>query len=282
MQIEFLGTSGPLTVPKPFCNCKVCIQAREKGIPYSRSGPSVFVHGPDVLIDTPEEIKDELNRSRVKKINACFYSHWHPDHVMGRRLWESKFNLRQWPLRIDRTDVYLPQRVGETFRDTLGTWDHLKYFEKMGLIRLVELSDGDTVQIGDTNIKPFRLAEDYVYAFLFENSGKRVLIAMDELLKWDPPAELHGLDLAVLPMGIIEFDLFNGERRIPENHPILKGEATFQQTLKVIRSLNASQVIIYHIEDEISYDDLKKAEIFLKDQGYGNITFAYDTMIVNV
>jgi phosphoribosyl 1,2-cyclic phosphate phosphodiesterase len=27
------------------------------GVPYARSGPSVFVHGPDVLIGTPEEVK---------------------------------------------------------------------------------------------------------------------------------------------------------------------------------------------------------------------------------
>ncbi|MBI2846110.1 MAG: hypothetical protein HYX86_06160, partial [Chloroflexi bacterium] len=82
MQIEILGSGGAITTPKPGCFCRVCVPAREKGVPYSRTGPSLFVHGPDVLIDTPEEIKQQLNRSRVKQIRAAFYSHWHPDHTM--------------------------------------------------------------------------------------------------------------------------------------------------------------------------------------------------------
>ena len=57
MKLEFLGSGGAGTIPKPLCQCRVCVQAREKGVPYSRTGPSLFIHGPDVLFDTPEEIK---------------------------------------------------------------------------------------------------------------------------------------------------------------------------------------------------------------------------------
>jgi len=282
MQIEFLGTAGPITIPKPFCTCEVCTEAREKGIPYSRSGPSLFVHGPDVLIDTPEEIKDQLNRSRIKNISACLYSHWHPDHVMGRRLWESRFDIRQWPKRIDPIDIYIPEQVAKDFRNMLGTWDHLKYFEKFGLIRMIELTDGDLVHIGDTNIRPFRLAENYVYAFMFENQSRRLLIAMDEILGWQPPADIQGADLAVLPMGIIEFNLFTGERIIPEDHPLLKTEATYRKTLEIISKLNALKVVLYHIGDGVSYDDLKREESRLVKAGRGNISFAYDTMKLEV
>src|SRR5690606_33412518 len=68
MQIEFLGSGGALPTPRVGCQCRVCTEARAKGVPYSRGGPSVFVHGPDLLIDTPEEIRDLLNRSRVTRI----------------------------------------------------------------------------------------------------------------------------------------------------------------------------------------------------------------------
>ena len=50
------------------------------------TGPSVFVHGPDVLIDTPEESKYQLKCSGIERINGCLYSHWHADHTMGMRL----------------------------------------------------------------------------------------------------------------------------------------------------------------------------------------------------
>lgn len=120
MRIEFLGTGGALTTPKPGCSCGVCKEARERGVPYSRSGPSLFVHGPDVLIDTPEEIKDQLNRSQVREIAACLYSHWHPDHVMGRRVWEALNNdWRGWPPQR-RSDLRQLEEGGIAFAyDTL-------------------------------------------------------------------------------------------------------------------------------------------------------------------
>lgn len=283
MQIEFLGTGGAITTPKPGCTCRVCVQAREKGLPYSRTGPSLFVHGPDVLFDTPEEIKVQLNRSCVKEIKACFYSHWHPDHVMGRRVWEMNMDVYHWPPTHKQTDVYIPQQVAQDFRKMLGTWDHLLYFQKLCLIRLIELSDGDTVTLNGTTIRPFRLAEEYVYAFLLEDDGKRILIVLDEMVGWEPPAEAQGVDLAIIPMGLTEFDYFTGERRLPEDHPVLKVEATFRQTLEIIRKLKASRVVISHIEEMngLSYDDFQVVEKQLQNEGF-NIIFAYDTMLIEV
>jgi phosphoribosyl 1,2-cyclic phosphate phosphodiesterase len=283
MQIEFLGTGGAITTPRPGCDCPICAQARERGVPYSRSGPCVFVHGPDILIDTPEEIKDQLNRSRVGRIGACFYSHWHPDHTMGRRVWEMNHDFRHWPQQNRRTDIYLPQQVAADFRTRLGLWEHMVFLERGGLVRLVELADGEQVELGGVRVAPFRLAEDYVYAFLLEGGGVRVLIAPDELFGWEPPPEVRGLDLAVLPMGIVEFDVWTGERRIPEAHPVLKSEATYRQTLEIARKLAAKQVILTHIEepDGLSYDDLLALEQQVRASGL-NVTFAYDTMVVDI
>jgi phosphoribosyl 1,2-cyclic phosphate phosphodiesterase len=283
MQIEFLGSGGAITIPKPGCGCPVCSQARKEGIPYSRSGPSLFVHGPNVLIDTPEEIKQQLNRSQVKDIAACFYSHWHPDHTMGRRVWEMNHDFRAWPPQDKQTDIYLPQQVALDFRNRLGTWEHLAFFEQANLVRLIELTDGEVVTLGSTQIRPFRMAEDYVYAFLFEGEGKRVLVVADELFGWEPPNEIKEIDLAVLPMGVVEFNLLTGERIISENHPVLKSEATFQQTLEVARKLKARRVVLTHIEepDGLGYDDLQLLGKQLRAEGL-NIDFAYDTLMIDV
>lgn len=283
MRIEFLGTGGAVTTPQPLCGCRVCRLARERGVPHSRSGPSIFVHGPDVLIDTPEEIKDQLNRSRVTNITACLYSHWHPDHVMGRRVWEMNQDWRGWPPENRRTDVYLPEQVALDFRKMLGTWDHLAYLERRGLVRLVELQDGEGVEIGGTQVRPFRVAEEYVYAFLFENGDARVLIAPDELNGWTPPGWVRGVDLAVLPKGLDEFDPLSGERRIPEEHPLLEIEATFEETLGIVEALGADRVILTHIEeiDGRTPEDLTTLRHRLRREGI-NIEFAFDTLVVDV
>ena len=92
---------------------------------------------------------------------------------------------------------------------------------------------------------------------------------MDELNGWSPPAEVKGCDLAVLPMGICEFDLFTGERLIHEEHPVLRFEATFEETLGIVAALDAGRVVLSHVEemDCISYAELLQVEQRLQAEG---------------
>lgn len=283
MKIEFLGSGGAVTIPQPGCTCRVCVEARERGVPYSRTGPSLFVHGPDLLIDTPEEAKFQLNRAGLPHIPACVYSHWHPDHVMGRRVWEANKDWLHWPPQTYTTDVYLPQQVAEDFREHLGSWEQFEYMASREMVRLIVLRDGDTFSLGNVNVRPFRVAADYVYAFLLSEAGTRVLIAPDELIAWTPPEFVRGVDLAVLPMGITEFNPFTGERLVPEEHPVLRTEATLDQTLEMVRALDAERVILTHIEEPfgLNYDDYERLGVKLRGKGYP-VEFAYDTMVVDV
>ena len=284
MKIEFLGSGGAVTTPRPGCFCRVCELARERGMPYSRMGPSLFVHGPDVLIDTPEESKAQLNRAGFKAVEACLYSHWHPDHVQGCRVWEMNLDLCHWPPQSRKTDLYIPQQVAHDFRTKTGVWEQLTYLEKqLRVVKLIELVDGQEIVLNGVQVRPFRLAEDYVYGFVFTGQGKRILIIPDELFGWDPPLEMQRIDLAILPMGLTEFNPLTGERCMPEDHPVFKHESTFQQTLEVVRKLNADRVILTHIEEMagLTYDDFQILEKNLQEQGL-KITFAYDTLIIEV
>jgi phosphoribosyl 1,2-cyclic phosphate phosphodiesterase len=284
MRIEFLGSGGAITTPRPGCQCPVCAEARARGVPYSRSGPSVFVHGPDVLIDTPEEAKAQLDRAGIASVPACLYSHWHPDHVAGLRVWETlNADWFHWPPAHRRTTIYLPQQVAEDFHQRLGAWDQLMYLQRFGVVEVIVLRDGETVTRNGVTIRPFRVAQDFVYAFLFEEGATRVLIAPDELLGWQPPPDVCGLDLAVLPMGLAEFDPFTGERLIPADHPVLRQEATFAQTLDIVRALQARRAILTHIEEPVGlrHDDLERLSARLHDEGLP-VTFAYDTLVVEV
>lgn len=278
-----MGTGGAVSTPRPLCGCRVCEEARLRGVPYARSGPSVFVHGPDVLIDTPEEIKGQLDRSQVTKVAACFYSHWHGDHVLGWRVWEAlNKDFRGWPSKDRTTEIYLPEQVASDFRRMLGMREALAFFESQGTVKVVEMTDGEAVTLGGTRIRPFRVAEDYVYAFEFEGDGKRVLIAPDELNGWSPPGEVRGVDLAVLPVGVFEFDPFTGSRRVAEEHPVLGFEATFEETLGMVDALGAGRTILTHVEemDGLTHDDLQRLGENLRREGR-NVEFAYDTLVVD-
>lgn len=281
MRIEFLGTGGATPTPRPGSYSKVSKEAREKGLPYSRMGPSVFIHDLRLLIDTPEEIRLQLERSQILKVEAGIYSHWHPDHTMGRRIWETMaFDTnRAWS-----TTVYVPEQVAEDMKIFLGLWDHLQFMQQQGWIDIIVLRDGQSFVKNKIKVTPFRLHEQYMYAFLLEEKDKRVLIAMDELYKWEPPAHLiNNLDVAILPMGIAEFDWKTKERIRDRSFIESMREATFEDTLEVAKQLRAKHAIITHIEevDNIGYDELKEIESELRAEGM-NITFAYDTMSIDV
>ncbi|GEN52333.1 MBL fold metallo-hydrolase [Halobacillus faecis] len=284
MEIEFLGTGGAITIPRPLCHCNVCSEARNKGVPYSRMGPSIFVHGPDLLIDTPEDIYNQINRSTIDDVKGILYSHWHPDHVMGRRIIESlSADWINYPPQHKKIDVYIPEQVDIDFKTFLGSSDHLNFFESQGFANLNRLTDGESFTLNDTKVFPFRLAEDYVYAFLIESDHKKVLIAADELNNWAPPKEVIGVDLAILPVGIFEFHPLSGERILPEDHPVFQEEATFNQTMEIVKDLKAKHVILTHIEEPngLGFDDFKELENKWKSSGL-NIEFAYDTQMVKV
>lgn len=247
----------------------------------------MFVHGPNIVFDTPEEAKLQLERAGIDEIDGCFYSHWHPDHTLGRRVWETRNgDFRTWPVEAKRprvTDVYLPEQVALDHRVYLGGMAHLEFLRDRGWIRIHELVDGETVAIGTTRIRPFRLAQSYVYGFDLDESGRRLLVVMDELKEWLPSDDERGCQLAVLPMGICEHHPLTGERLIHEEHPILRYEATFAETLEIVDALGADQVVLHHIEefDQLTYEDLLLVETEQRALGRA-ITFAWDGLQVEV
>jgi phosphoribosyl 1,2-cyclic phosphate phosphodiesterase len=98
-----------------------------------------------------------------------------------------------------------------------------------------------------------------------------------------PPASLGHLDLAVVPIGIVEINPLTGERHTQAGHPMLNTEATFEQTLDIVRHLDADRVVMMHIEepDQMGFDQLEMLAQRLSDDGF-NISFAYDGLICPV
>lgn len=282
MRIEILGSGGASTVPRPGHHDRYNDEARAKGVPYQRRGPSVFIHEYNILFDTPEDINESLNRAGVDEVQACFYSHYHPDHVMGRRIFEQvNWNLRGGSNRS--TDIYVPEVVRQTMKKMLATWTHLEYLASLGLVKLRVIAPGDSVRIDDLTITPMPLAEEYVFAYLVEQAGTRAWIAMDELVGWSPDAKVANLDVAILPSGVCEFHPLNGERRIPADEPVLRTEMRLERTLECIREMAPKHAVLIHLDepDGITYDDgLALSEKYQAD-GLP-VMFSWDGLMIEV
>lgn len=283
--VEILGSGGAFRTPRPGCQCPVCTGAREHGIPWSRTGPSVFVHGPDVLIDTPEDSLVQVDRGRFRDIRAGLYSHWHPDHTAGWRMWETRnWDSFNWPPRLKTTPIYLPPRVEETFHDHMGLSGNFKYMQERGWVEVRTMRE--PVALNGWRISPIQLQEEYVYAYLFEEveGSRRGLVVMDEMVGWLPPQELAGVELAVLPMGLWEFDEFSEERKIPVDHPVLLSEATYRQTLEVAERLAPKRLVFMHIEEPygVTPPEFDRLAAQLRERRGWDVFFAHDTMLVEM
>ena len=72
MKIEILGSGGGTEVPRPFCECRVCKEAKEKGLPYSRNAAAAYIKDLKALLETPEDIADSLTRENIRNVDYIF------------------------------------------------------------------------------------------------------------------------------------------------------------------------------------------------------------------
>ncbi|ULQ58963.1 hypothetical protein K7I13_10590 [Brucepastera parasyntrophica] len=284
MKLEVLGSSGSITTPRPLCFCKICTEARKKGSPYSRLGPSVFVHGPDILIDTPEEISVELNRSSVKRISICLFSHWHPDHIAGKRIFEINKHWGRIPGKNKTTQILLPEKIAESFRSSMAIMEHLEFLEAEGLVEIQIIKDDETFSVNGYTIKPVRLFFDFVFGYEIGDSTKKILIIMDEIKHWIPDPEISATDydLVYLPFGIFAENPLTGRALVDSDNPILKNEHTTAETINIVRKLKSRQFVLGHIEepDRINPQLAKKLSAYFSKETGKKIRIAYDGMMV--
>lgn len=82
MRVTFLGTGTSYGVPQLGCDCAVCTSTNERN---KRLRSSVLVEhdGTTVLIDTTPDLRAQLLRANVRRLDAILWTHWHNDHVIG-------------------------------------------------------------------------------------------------------------------------------------------------------------------------------------------------------
>ena len=286
MRVELLGSGGATTVPRPGCRCRICVEARTRGVPYARTGPSVFVHGPDIVFDTPEEAKLQLDRAgdprpstRASTRTGTRITRW------GGAVWETRNgDFLTWPRERKRplvTDVYLPEQVAADFRTYLGGMAHLEFMQMRGWVRVHELADGESVVIGGVEVRPFRLSEDYVYAF--ELTARRSPPARGDGRAEPLGAAARGARASIWPSCPWASASSTRSPASAGSTPTTRCSGTRPRSRRRARSrvsLAAGHVVLHHVEeiDGLSHDDLQRLA-----PGYGcNVTFGWDGYTTDV
>ena len=282
MDLTVLGSGGCTVIPKPLCGCPVCEEARRKGAPYERTGPSAFIHDENLLIDTPAEIAAQLNRSHIERIDYLLFTHLDPDHVEGSRVVEQiTLDFRTWQAYPDKhIRLILPEELDNRLRDIRSIYGPLiDYYEEQGFVQRIPFRD--TIEIGEIEITgiPVDRGSQLSFIYVFKKEGRRVVYAPCDVKPFpEDRAEVQKPDLLVIQPGIFEDGLKHGFI-YGKGHISRSTLYTFEETVALAKRIQAGQILFIHLEEywNRSHDDYVALEA-----KFDNIRFAYDGMHVVV
>lgn len=252
MRVRIVGSSGNSCTPWPTCACRVCTQARERGGRDERYGNHVYLPDHALLTDASEHVFFQLDRQRIMNVEHLFISHWHPDHTAGIRIVQALagFFLRR---KEHTLKIYLTRAVHDEIVTRISP--SIDYYFEKSESEIVHLEDGRTIDIGALRVTPITAPEtpggpEAITYFLFEEAGKRFLLAPDETkyLPLERP-ELSDLDLLVKECGYFT-DGPDGVRYVPEGfEATIPDEITFEETLEQVRAIKAKRTILTELEE---------------------------------
>lgn len=157
LSLEFLGSGTSVGVPVIGCDCAVCQSTDSRN---QRLRSSALVRAYDdsgavtttVVIDTSPDFRQQMLRSKVRRVDALVFTHYHADHVVGiddiRR-----FNHIQNAVIDCWADARTTASLKRSF-DYIFTDDAVP---RWGLPCLKSRLIDAAFQIGDLNFEPIEL-----------------------------------------------------------------------------------------------------------------------------
>jgi len=82
MEITLLGTGTSHGVPVIGCDCDVCLSRHPRN-QRTRSSSYISAGKTRILIDTPPDLRTQLLREGINRVDAVLFTHAHADHLFG-------------------------------------------------------------------------------------------------------------------------------------------------------------------------------------------------------
>lgn len=249
------------------CDCRVCMSDDTRN---HRSRPSVMVSYGEhndgnrphrLLIDTTPELRLQMTRHRIDRIDGVLYTHSHADHVFGLD------DLRRFNAVMEQPlDVYAEPPVIDWLKQTFTyVFEPSRNVNKSFIPNLIAqpLEPGASVDMFGATWTPLRLLHGRlpILGFRVDLDGASLAYCTD--VSSFPP-ETYPLisDLDVLVIDALRF----------RHHPT---HLTVDQALEVIDQVKPKQAYLTHIAHEIEHAEV---DTQLPD----GVNLAFDSLCVDV
>jgi phosphoribosyl 1,2-cyclic phosphate phosphodiesterase len=252
VKVTFLGTGTSTGVPVIGCRCRVCTSENPKN-KRLRQSVKIETGGKYFLIDTTPDLRAQLLRDPIPRLDFLLFTHSHSDHLMG--LDDIRpFNFRQ----REPIHAYANEKTAKAVRRAFSyIWSESQIGGGKPQLELHEV-DGkfshDGVEVtplpvhhGDWTILGFRVGN---FAYITDTNGI-------------PPATLRLLEG-------VEILALDGLRPHPP-HPT---HFTIEEAIAAARVVGARETYLIHLTHDVDHDEFEAT----LPAGF---RLAYDGLVLN-
>ncbi|HEX7021217.1 MAG TPA: MBL fold metallo-hydrolase [Trueperaceae bacterium] len=228
----FLGASDSQGVPRWWCECGICREARTTG-KNARTRPSILIEAEErVLVDAAPELRMQMTRESVRGVDAAIVTHAHNDHMLGLGDVGDQARWTRRPCPIYAPTEVLPQLVGRFAymlapQSRYRAWAPARPLENAG-----RQFAGYTV----TGIRVPHGFNGWAYALRFQREGASWAY-MPDCLDLRDLAPWQNLDLLVLGASFYREDALKQNRSVYD----------VQEARELVAALRPGRVILTHL-----------------------------------
>ena len=256
MQFKILGCGSSMGVPRSDGNFGNC-NPKEKKNYRTRCSALIISKSNNILIDTSPDLRSQLLKNKIKKIDTVLYSHMHADQTHGINDLRAFFikNKKTIPVYADDpTCNYLVKTFAYCFKKTFNEYPPILNLNKIK--NKIKFNGGNSKII----IQTVKVKHGRVNSICYIINKKIAYISdVNEIKKKDYH---YFKKLKYLIIDCLWY----------RKHP---AHLNYEQSLNMIKLFNPQKAILTNLHSELDYNELRK-------KLPKNIVPAYDGLTINV